>query len=575
MLCALRIQNFAIIDELEVRFGPGFNALTGETGAGKSILVDALHLVLGGRARAEVIRTGADEATVEALFEGMDLGDRLAGLGLPTGGGELLIRRVIHRSGRGRAWINGAIATVGLLEQTCRGLVDISGQHEHVSLLDPQLHLSLLDGWADLHGTVARYREAFDRFAAAVRERAGLAMDDVERARRADYLSFQIAEIERLDPQVGEDESLSQERKRLASATKLRAAAEESERALYSGESAAADLLGVALGRLQDAAAIDPALEPVLSSLKTARIELEESARALAGYVRGVAADPARLAEVDERLEALKRLCRKHGGDLSVALARRDEMKTELSRVERHAERLSELDGQIAALGEEGLRMAQELSLRRRQAAGEFARAVESELAHLAMGKTAFAVQVQPASPPEGQAEGEGAGAWRVGGHVLTPKGIDTCELLLSPNPGEEAKPLSRIASGGELSRVMLAIKRALAKTDPVPTYVFDEVDAGIGGAVAEVVGRMLKDVSRERQVLCITHLPQIAACADAHYTVAKRIKEGRTTSRVEALGTTARTKEIARMLAGVEITPAAMKNAEEMLEASSRRRRR
>jgi len=569
MLNALRIQNFAIIDELEVRFGPGFNALTGETGAGKSILVDALHLVLGGRASAEVIRTGCDEATVEALFEGMDLGDRLAALGLPTGGGDLLIRRVIHRSGRGRAWINGAMATVGLLEQVCRGLVDISGQHEHVSLLDPQLHLSLLDGYAGLHAQVSRYREAYERFAARLAERAGLAMDDAERARRADYLSFQIAEISALAPQPGEDEQLSQERRRLAAAGKLRSAAEEAERALYSGECAAADQVGAALGRLAEAAAIDPALEPLVASLKAARVELEESSRSLSSYLKRVDADPARLAELDERLEALKRLTRKHGGDLASVLRRLEEMKAELAGVERHAERLAALDQECAELGREALSLARALSHQRRAAADAFAQAVEAELSKLAMAKTRLKVSLEPVA-------GEGSAAEaRVEGCVLTPRGLDSCELLITANAGEEPRPLARIASGGELSRVMLAVKRALARTDPVPTYVFDEVDSGIGGAVAEVVGRLLKEGSRERQVLCITHLPQIAACADCHYTVAKRVKDGRSISRVEALTAAARTKEIARMLAGVQITPAALKNAEEMLESSSRRRRR
>jgi len=568
MLSALRIQNFAIIDELEVRFGPGFNALTGETGAGKSILVEALHLVLGGRARTEVIRTGEDEAAVEALFEGMDLSDRLASLGLPTGGGELLIRRVVQRSGRGRAYVNGAIATVGILEQVCKGLVDISGQHEHVSLLDPELHLSLLDGWAGLHGELGRYREAYERFAAKLKERASLAMDDAERARRVDYLSFQIQEIERLDPQPGEDEQLAAQKRRLASAGKLRGAAEQAERILYSGESAAADLVGAALGQLGEAATLDPSLAPTVASLKTAQVELQEASRALANYARGIEADPARLAEVDERLEALKRLCRKHGGDLAASIGRLASMKAELSSVERHAERLGELEHECAERGREALALAQELSQKRQAAAGEFAQAVEAELGRLAMGKTVFRVSVQPVAPGEGsQAQFEGS--------ALTAHGLDACELLISPNPGEDPKPLSRIASGGELSRVMLAVKRALAKSDPVPTYIFDEVDSGIGGAVAEVVGRLLKEVSRERQVLCITHLPQIAACADRHFTVEKRLRDGRTVSRVEALGSVARTREIARMLAGVEITPAAVRNAEEMLESSARKRRR
>jgi DNA repair protein RecN (Recombination protein N) len=573
MLTALRIQSFAIIDELEVRFSSGFNVLTGETGAGKSVLVDALHLVLGGRARAEVLRTGSEEASVEALFEGVELGDRLASLGLPGGSGELLVRRVIHRSGRSRVWINGAMATVGLLEQASRGLVDISGQHEHVSLLEPELHLSLLDGYAGLHGELARYREVFDLFSARLKERDSLAMDDAERARRLDYLAFQIDEIDRVDPKPGEEEELSNLKRRLASAGKLRSAAEEAERCLYSGEESACDQLGKVLSRIAEAASLDPAFEPVARSLKSAQVEMEESARTLCSFARGIDSDPARLAEVEERLEALKRLTRKHGGDLAKVLQRRDEMRKERDGMDRRAERIASLGEECLALGREALARGRELSRRRNKAAKDFASAVESELARLAMSKTLFEVALEPVSPA--QVEPGGASAPTIDGVALTERGLDRCELMLSPNPGEAVKPLSRIASGGELSRVMLAVKRALARTDPVPTYVFDEVDSGIGGAVAEVVGRLLKEVSRERQVLCITHLPQIAAFADQHFTVEKKVKEGRTVSRVEALAPSARTHEIARMLAGVEVTPAALRNAEEMLEAAGRKRRR
>ncbi len=577
MLTALRIQSFAIIDELEVRFSSGFNVLTGETGAGKSVLVDALHLVLGGRARAEVLRTGSDEASVEALFEGVELGDRLASLGLPGGSGELLVRRVVHRSGRSRVWINGAMATVGLLEQASRGLVDISGQHEHVSLLEPELHLSLLDGYAGLHGELARYREVFDLFSAKLEERESLAMDDAERVRRLDYLAFQIEEIDRVDPKPGEEEELLQLKRRLASAGKLRAAADEAERSLYSGEESACDQLGKVLTRIAEAASLDPAFAPVARSLRSAQVEMEESARTLSSFARAIDSDPARLAEVEERLEAVKRLTRKHGGDLAKVLARRDEMQKERSGIDRRAERIASLGEECLALGREALARGRELSRRRSQAAKDFAAAVESELARLAMGKTVFQVALEPlsAAPVDPCEQAVVPVTSSVDGVSLAERGLDRCELMLSPNPGEAVKPLSRIASGGELSRVMLAVKRALARTDPVPTYVFDEVDSGIGGAVAEVVGRLLKEVSRERQVLCITHLPQIAAYGDQHFTVEKKVREGRTVSRVESLAPPARTHEIARMLAGVEVTPAALRNAEEMLEAAGRRRRR
>lgn len=566
MLTALRIENFAIIDALEVRFTSRFNVLTGETGAGKSILVDALSLAMGGRASTEVIRTGADEATVEAIFEGPTVDKRLEELGLPTSGGELLIRRTIHRNGRGKVWINGAIATVGMLENLCRGLVDISGQHEHVSLLDPSLHLSLLDGYAANQAELARYREAWDAFSGVLQERARLALDDSERARRADYLAFQLEEIEQVKPEPGEDEALALERKRLASAERLRAAAEEAERALYSAELSAVDLIGQAIGRLEGAAEIDGSLAAPLAALRSAATELQEAARTLQGYVHGVESDPDRLGEVEERLEAIRRLCRKHGGDLASVLKREEEMRRELEGLTRHADRLAELEAERERTGKAALTLARELSEKRKKAAREFSRAVGRELSALAMAGTAFEVSVTEV------VDEDGAGDARVDGVLLTRNGIDRCELLLAPNAGEHMKPLARIASGGELSRVMLAIKRALARTDPVPTYIFDEVDTGIGGAVAEVVGRMLKEVSTERQVICITHLPQIAAWGDQHFTVEKQVKSGRTISRVVPLSSAERTREIARMLAGVEVTTAALRNAEAMIESAGRR---
>lgn len=553
MLAALRVQNLAVIDEVEVRFGPGFNVLTGETGAGKSILVDALQLVLGRRADSDVIRTGADESTVEAIFEGVELADRLLSVGLPAPGPELLVRRTVARGGRGRAWLNGSLVTVALLEQVTRGLVEVSSQHQHLALLDPDVQLDLLDAYGGLGSEVSAYREAFDALAAARRELEALKTDDAERARRADYLSFQIDEIERLDPKPAEDEALAREERRLASAEKLREAAAAAEAALYSGDGAAVEVVGRAAARVAEAAPLDPALEPLAASMKSALVELEEAARSLGRYARGVEADPARLAQIADRRDALRRLGRKHGGELAQVLSRRDAMRVELDGIARHGERLAELNRTVKERTERAGALAQALSERRSVAARSFGRAVRAELARLAMAKTEFEPRLRPA--PD-----------------LTPRGADALELLISPNPGEEVRPLARVASGGELSRVMLAIRRALMKADPVPTSVFDEVDAGIGGAVAEVVGRMLKDVSAGRQVLCVTHLPQIAAFADRHYAVSKTTRGGRTASTVKALSPEERTFEIARMVAGVEVTSAARAHADSLLQAAKRR---
>ncbi|HUB06349.1 MAG TPA: DNA repair protein RecN [Myxococcales bacterium] len=551
MLAALRIERFATIDALEVAFGPGLTVLTGETGAGKSILVDALHLALGGRAQADVVRTGCDEATVEAVFQAAPkVRARLGELGLPDGD-ELLIRRVVHRAGRSRVWVNGALCTVAVLEQLARRLCDISSQHEHVSLLDPAGHLDLLDAHADLLERRSEVGEAVGRLTAVARERQALELDDSERARRADYLRFQIHEIDELDPKAGEEEALAAERAVLASAAKIQSLAEAAEELLYSGEGAAAERTAAATSRVAELATLDPAFAPMHRALAGALAEVEEAARELAQSARRRREDPERLAALDDRLAALRKLARKHGGDLAAVLARRDAMRQELEGVLGHAERLAELAAAEETARAAATSLAAALSGLRREAAARLSSAIQRQLGKLGMGKSKLELRLEAAP--------------------LGPRGADAAELYFSANPGEAPKPLARIASGGELSRVMLAAKRAGAATDPVDIYVFDEVDSGIGGPTAQVVGRMLKEVSRERQVICITHLPQIAAFADRHLAVRKVVQKGRTLSEVSVLeAEQERCQEVARMLGGEELTPIALQHARELLARSA-----
>jgi DNA repair protein RecN (Recombination protein N) len=577
MLTTLRISGFAIVDALEVRFGPGLNVLTGETGAGKSILVNALHLVLGGRMSGEVLRDGADEAVVEAIFElpaDHRVFARLAAAGLrpgreegdPAATDELLVRRVASRGGRGRAFVNGALCTVSMLEEVLRGLVDVSGQHEHVSLLDPATHLELLDAHAGLRqagdgreGLLQRYRAAHAALAALVRERDALAADEGERARRADYLAFQLAELDRADPRPGELEALEDERRVLASAEKLREAARAAEALAYGEEGSASERVAQAARALAEAALLDRRLEPTLALLRSAAVELEEAGRELGRYAEAVGGDPERLAVVEDRLELLRALARKHGGSLDAAVARRAEMREELSRLKGGGERLLALAGDLARAGEAAARLARELSAAREKAARGFVAGVRGELEGLAMGRCRLEVALLP---PEGGVP--------VDGVTLGPDGAERAELLIAPNPGEPPRPLARIASGGELSRVLLAVKRTLARRDPVATYVFDEVDAGIGGAVAEAMGRVLADVARSRQVLCVTHLPQVAAFADRHHRVEKRVAAGRTHAAVALLeAEEERRREVARMMAGATITEAALAHAAALIEAA------
>ena len=573
MLTTLRISGFAIVDAVEVRFGHGLNVLTGETGAGKSILVNALHLVLGGRMSAEVLRDGADEAVVEALFElpyDHPVFSRLGGVGVaappPGEPAELLVRRVAQRGGRGRAYVNGVLVTASVLAEALRGVVDVSGQHEHVSLLDEATHLSLLDAFAGLDapaGGVApllgRYRETFGRLSALCRERDSLQRDQAERGRRADYLAFQLRELDAVDPKPGEDAALDGERRVLASAERLREAASLAEGMVYGEDGSASEQVGQAVRALTDAAALDPRLAGPLQLLRSAAIELTEAGRELGHYAETVGCDGERLQVIEDRLEALKALCRKHGGTLEAAVARRAEMAAELSSLTGGGERLEQLRPEIDVAGSDAATLAGMITRARQKGAKAFCAGVEAELSGLAMARCRLEVAF---SPPEGGVP--------AGGSLLGPDGAEQALYLLAPNPGEQPRPLARIASGGELSRLLLAVKRTLARRDPVLTYVFDEVDSGIGGAVAEAMGRVLAEVAGGRQVICITHLPQIAAFADRHHRVVKRVAAGRTTSEVALLAQVEeRRQEVARMVAGATVTPAALEHAGALIAAA------
>ena len=567
MLTTLRISGLAVVDQVEVDLGPGLNVLTGETGAGKSILLQALHLVLGGRMSADALREGAEEAVVEALFElspSHPALERLreAGLPVPAGGGEVLVRRVATRSGRGRAFVNGALCTVGMLESALRGLVDLTGQHEHVALLDEATHLSILDASAGVDGEgglLARYRAAHQALAAAERRRAELVAAREERARRADWLAYQLREIDAARPRPGEELDLDRERQVLASAERLRAAAREAEAAVYAEEGSATERVGRAARSLAEAVQLDPRLDAPLTLLRSAAAELDEAGRSLARYAEAAAGDPERLSEVTERLEVLRALARKHGGTLDAALARAEGMRAELAEVENNAGELQRLECIARDAGAEARALAAALSEARRAAADALVRAVRRELAALAMARCRVEVEF---FAPETALEHAGA--------ALGKDGAERARILIAPNPGEPPRPLARVASGGELSRLLLALKRALARTDPVDTYVFDEVDAGIGGAVADAVGRLLAEVSQERQVVCVTHLPQVAAFADRHLRVEKRVQGGRTATGVVSLATAdERRDEVARMVAGATLTPSALEHARALLAAA------
>jgi DNA repair protein RecN (Recombination protein N) len=534
--------------------------LTGETGAGKSILVDALSLLLGGRADAQVIRASCEEATVEGLFRRVPaLAERLAALGLPDLGDEVSVRRVVGRTGRGKAYVNGSLVTVGVLGQLMKSLVDIAGQHEHVGLFDSSSHRGLVDRLGGLAPQLAAYRAEYAALQEVDGRVAALGGDEQTAQSRAEFLRFVVEEIDRVGPQAGEGETLEVERRRLASAEKLRRVAAEAESLLSAMDGSSLETLGRALALVGDGAKVDASLGGLATALSSARAEIDEAARSLGRYQAALDADSGRLAEVDERLDALRRLCRKHGAaplDAAAVVAKREGLAAELAQLEN---RQGALDALLAersgVLGRLTLR-AGELTSARVGAAALFAKEVRASLADLALPKAQFEVTVGPAPRPG-------------------PDGADELELLFSANPGEPARPLAKVASGGEASRLLLAIRRGLAGADGCQAVVLDEVDAGVSGGVAEVVGRMIKDVAQHRQVLCVTHLPQVAAFADAHLRIEKELKRGRTWSTVVDLEAgPMRARELARMLSGVEVTPEALGAAEALLRSARARRR-
>ena len=479
-----------------------------------------------------------------------------------------MVRRVISRSGRGKVDINSALSTAATLGEVVARLIELAGQHEHQSLTDPAHHLDVLDGFAGLDALRDECGAAYDELREAASALADEQGDDERRAEREDFLRFQLQELDDAELRPGEETELGGERERLRAASRLTAAARRGEDVLYAGEEAAAASVAGLVRELEPLVAIDPALAPIHRQLEEARVLCEDAGEALRRYGDGVADDPDRLAAVDERLELVGSLLKKHSsgktGTLAEVLSRREAMRAELEASERREERQKERAEALARTRKRAIAVSEKLSLARRKAAGELGKKAQPKLAALGMKGARLEVRVEPRAPREGDApelvhEGRRLGA----------AGWDKVELLLSANAGEEPRPLARVASGGELSRVMLALKRVLARADAVTTYLFDEVDAGIGGGIAEVVGRELAEVARQGQVICITHLAQIGAFAGAHFLVEKRETAGRTATSVRRLAEPERAEEIARMLGGMKITAKTRAHAQEMLRAA------
>ena len=538
MIRYLAISNLAVIESVSVDFEQSFNVLTGETGAGKSMLVGAVGLLLGGRASSDLVRTGEDVATVEAIFE-------------TASGDELVVRREVTAQGRSRAFVNGQLTTSSALRPIVAEFVELHGQHEHQLLLDPLTHLPLLDQWAGLAGEADTVRRAWEGVTVAERNVERAAMDAGERAARLELVDFHLNELRKAKLVAGEDDELAQSREVLRHAGRLTALCGEAYALLYDEETAALSTLGQVWKRVGELAAIDPAFAAHAAARDGIKAQLEDLALTLRDYQDGLDASPARLQEVEDRLALLERLKRKHGPTLAEAIAKTAALEQERAALDAGPAHRDAAEAAATAARSEFLVAARRLSTARHAAAGRFAAAIEAELADLAMAGTRFELRL---------VTDDGRASWHAGG-------IDQGEFFLAPNVGEAPKPLARIASGGELSRVMLAFKTLGASDQPGRTLVFDEVDAGIGGRTATVVGEKLRRLGQAAQVLCITHLPPIAAQAATNFAIAKSVRGPRTVTTVVRLDEAGREREVARMMGGEgSETPQVLAGARELL---------
>jgi DNA repair protein RecN (Recombination protein N) len=560
VLRELRVESYAVIDNIVVEFAPGLNLLTGETGAGKSILIDALALLLGEKASSDVIRHGASKAVVSAVFdlEGDNVAAILEENGLDSEDGQIILRREIAAGGKGRAFVNNQPATVAVFRQLAPHLAVVHAQHESVLAFEPPIRLALLDAaagvdLAPVDAAHAHWREVRDRI-------AELEQGEQDKLRQVDLWTYQLNEIETAAPQSGEDQQLESEKRVLANSERILAAALGAFDSLYEGEASASASLRAATRQVEDLSRFDDKFREHLTALETARITIEDVSTTLRDYADGIDASPERLAEVEDRLVTLDRLRRKYGQTLDDVLVFADVLRRKLSDIENKDEILKQLRGELAKAEEVYLAAARALSRRRYETARKLERVVEAEINDLAM-KAKFKIEVSGSDEQQN---------W-------TPSGFDSVAYLIATNAGEPMAPIEEIASGGELSRVMLALKASVEagragkkSADNQRTLVFDEIDTGIGGRAAEAVGQKLKSLSKSKQVLCITHLPQIASFADQHYLIEKHEANGRTKTNVRQLDDGERRHEVARMLSGAKVTEASLKNAEQMLKANA-----
>ncbi|HAW60486.1 MAG TPA: DNA repair protein RecN [Actinobacteria bacterium] len=571
MLRELHINNFALIDESYLEFGEGLTVLTGETGAGKTVIIEAMNLLIGERADTTLIRTGSAQAHVEGLFSlepsfvtpKFDWEESFS-----DARGEFVISRIISNEGKSKCYIGGRLVALSSLQSLGNNLVDLHGQHEHQSLLKPTLHLDCLDmyGGEELLKLRGEFAGGYRKLSDLREELERLRLNEAERLKRIDLLRFQIDEIERANLQRGEEESLSRERAILRNAERLYSASHRAYQAISGDETpqGALDCVRQAVQEMKTVAGIDESLDEICRTLESLSYEMEDCARSLNAYQEGVDFRPGRLDEIESRLALVDLLKKKYGKSIEEIVEYKDKAEVELDELAGSGNRAQALEGEVAELGKELGLLARKISDARKRTALRFEKEVQLQLQELNMTRAKFKVAIEQESHPDGLPVGEKR-------LRASRQGVDRVEFLISPNPGEPLKPLVKIASGGEISRIMLALKIILAGIDNIPILIFDEIDVGIGGKTASAIGQKLALLARNHQVICVTHLPQIASFADRHFYVYKKEVDGRTSIRVEPLDSEGRTNELARMLSGMAVSEVSRKHAKEMIKSAEK----
>lgn len=550
MLLGLTLKNFTIIEDLSVGLSSGLNIITGETGAGKSVIVDAINIILGDKASADNIKSGADEAHIEALFDiSRDevIKERLESAGFETTSGELLIKRVILRNSRSRVFINGSLSTITLLSQITQGLVDIFSQHEHQSLLRDENHLKIVDDFGQTSGEAHNLKESYQDYQSIKNELDVLLQSQKDKIEKEDYIKYQLNEIEGADLTPGEDEKLEEEKLKLLNAEKLKSTASGAYEALYESEGSVLGKLQNLISEFRETGEIDPTLKEIGLSIEKGMVQLEEAAYSIRDYSSVLTSDSATLEEVEDRIHLINTLKRKYGDSIDEIIQKRDEIKSEVQNIEHFDERVESLTKESERLMTKLLLMSQKLSKRRKQSAAKLTAALEKELREVGIKGGTFHIEFSE--------------------KVVSSNGIDDISFLFSANPDEEPKPLTKVASGGELSRIMLVLKEVIARVEGGSVIIFDEADSGVGGAIAEAVGQKIRNLSESYQIICITHLPQVAKFADSHLSVSKTHDDNKTQVTIKTLEGNDRVVELARMIGGFNITQKTIDAAQEMLK--------